>query len=204
MRFFRWQKFLLFVISSWFLIFLLGTYYSDTEEDTQFWYIEYIFEQLGKTKFHFAEQVLIAHEVRRTLILPNVGQSQMGMRYPFSFDFYYERKSLSSKFSVISPTDFRSHMSRLANRNRRVTAAIIYILIDGQCATCTMAWSDVQSEFWYTIFATYNMELLSNPACFETIYGTKAPLYPQPIIDFLRRNHSKTDIIVTLKNSYLF
>ena len=188
-----------------FLMILLATnYYWYTVDDVQFWYIEYIHEQLGKAKFHLLEQAFIANELRRTLLLPNVGQSQMGMRYPYAFEFYYETVDLSRSFATMSVWNFQFWRLTLAARRKTLTAALVYILLSGQCSKQRLTWYDVQSELWLRLQATHNIILLPKPACFETNYGWSAPRYPQSIVDYLRSTHSNTDIIVSVKSSHLF
>lgn len=184
------------------IILLVSKYYWYTQDDIKFWYIEYIDEQSGKAKFHFLEQLFIASELQRTVILPNVGQSQMGMQHPHYFEFYYEKATLSGAFPMISVLNFRLRQSKL--KSKTITAALVYILVEGQCAKQPMSWSDVTSELWLELTATYHIETFPTPICFETKYGWQAPIYPRPIIDYFRNSHLKTDMIVSVKISFFF
>ena len=201
MKFSRHYRLVLLFLT--FLIILSVTrYHWYTADNVHFWYIEYVDEQLGKAKFHFVEQLIIANYLKRTVILPNVGQSQIGMRHPYAFEFYYETTSLSRNFSTMSVWRFR----RLQGQTKRktFTAALVYISYPGQCSKQNLTWSDVRSELWLQLRATHDIILLPKPACFETKYGWRAPPYPQPIIDHLRSTHSNTDIIVSVKTSNIF
>jgi hypothetical protein len=203
MRVSRSHRFLLLFLI-FMMILLFSRYHWYAQDDTQFWYIEYIDEQLGKAKFHLLEQAFIANQLRRTLVLPNVGQSQIGMRYPYAFGFYYEAADLSRSFSTMAVRNFRFWRLQFAARRKTFTAALVYILLSGQCSKQRLTWYDVHSELWLRLQATHDIILLPKPACFETNYGWNAPRYPQPIIDHLRSTYLNTDIVVSVKNSHLF
>lgn len=171
-------------------------------DHVQFWYTELVAEQLGKAKYHFLEQAFLAQQLNRTLVLPNVGVSRIGMIYPHPFDLYYQTEPLSKILRHTSVSSFRSHPWH--SRKTPITAALVFIMKHGQCSSENSSWSKIKSKTWLDFERTVNVTLLTPPACFEMNDGMKPPKYPWPILDFLRRDHFKTDIIVAVKLTGLF
>ena len=81
---------------------LNSLYETDSTIFEKYWLIEHIGEQLGKAKFHFMEQVTIANLLNRTLVLPNVGNSEIGLRLDMPFTHYYQANNIKTIARTLS------------------------------------------------------------------------------------------------------
>ena len=109
----------------------------------KYWLIEHLDEQLGKAKFHFLEQIAITILLNRTLVLPNVDNSEIGLRLTKPFEYYYQRDALASLVRTLSTTEFNSYMIHVDIR-RLLKAHLVYIGAHS-CSIKRLSWNSVQS-----------------------------------------------------------
>ncbi|KAF8910758.1 hypothetical protein CPB85DRAFT_678400 [Mucidula mucida] len=72
--------------------------------DKKFLIPGYIGEQESKARIHFQDMHQLARTLDRILVLPNVGQSRLGMCRDYAFDMYYDASGLQG---VMTMDDFR-------------------------------------------------------------------------------------------------
>ncbi|KAK2459909.1 hypothetical protein APHAL10511_008109 [Amanita phalloides] len=83
-------------------------------------------EQESKARLHFAQLVFLAQALNRTLILPNVGKSRMGICLGWDFDTYYDLSGLMNQGIQFARLDIlKAWVDLQASRRRHVSGQFL-------------------------------------------------------------------------------
>ncbi|CAF3639448.1 unnamed protein product [Rotaria socialis] len=174
---------------------------NNSVEFGKYWLIEHLNEQLGKAKFHLFEQVVICNLLNRTLILPNVENSEIGLRLRHSFDYYYQPDSLTHITRALSSVEFTNHIKE-TTRKKELKAVLVFIG-DSSCPSGNSSWDNVHSAIFKHLSRKFIVIKL-RPLCFLTSYGWNPPVLPDAIVSRLAASYYDTDIVVAIKQSPFF
>jgi hypothetical protein len=180
---------------------IIPTFHNDDIQIGKYWLIEHIGEQLGKAKFHLLEQITISNLLNRTLLLPNVGNSEIGLRLNMSFDHYYQANCLTNIVHAVSITKFYHSIMNI-NIQRPLNACLVFIG-HSNCPINNLSWNSVENSVFKNLSRKFTINKLP-PLCFLTSFGWNPPTLPDTIVKQLDSLHSNTDIIITIKESSLF
>ena len=175
--------------------------YSTSVEIGKYWLIEHLGEQLGKAKFHLLEQIAITILLNRTLVLPNVGNSEIGLRLTKPFEYYYRTDGLTNLVRTLSTTEFNSYMMNIDIR-RSLKACLVFIGTSS-CPAKKFTWNSVQSTTFKNLLNKFDLKKL-RPLCFLTSHGSELPALPYIMAKQLTNIHNNVDIIVAIKESPWF
>ena len=167
----------------------------------KYWLIEHLYEQLGKAKFHFLEQIAITILLNRTLVLPNVGNSEIGLRLTKPFEYYYRTDGLTNLVRTLSTTEFNSYMVNVDIR-RSLSASLVYIGAHS-CSVERFTWNSVQSITFKDLTNKFDVKKL-RPLCLLTFHGRNLSALPDTMAKQLTDLHNNVDIIVAIKESSWF
>lgn len=173
----------------------------DSTDFEKYWLIEHLGEQLGKAKFHFLEQMAISNLLNRTLVLPNVGNSEIGLRLRMPFSYYYQTDDLTNIVRTLSTADFINRMMNIKIK-RKLRACLVFIG-EHTCPVEKLSWDSVQNTIFKDLSKIFSIKKLT-PICLLTSYGWKPPTLPDAIIQKLSSLNHYVDIVVTVKESSLF
>lgn len=81
-------------------------------------------EQETKAQLHIHQLGLLARQLNRTLVLPNVSKSRMGTCYAFPFPFYYDIDALDLGVATITQADF---LDWVEHREHAPTAQVVNV-----------------------------------------------------------------------------
>ncbi|GJE89831.1 hypothetical protein PsYK624_059400 [Phanerochaete sordida] len=70
----------------------------------------WIGEQESRGRMHLTQLVHLAHALNRTLVLPNVGKSRLGLCGKWSFEAYYDVHSIAAQTRMVAPAAARRVM----------------------------------------------------------------------------------------------
>ena len=101
-----------------------------------------IAEQESKARLHFSQLVYLAQALNRTLVLPNVGKSRMGICFGWNFDMYYDLSDLKDNGIRFAKLDTLKAWTDLRSSRRIFTSGQFLILAE---KTGTIIESDQRS-----------------------------------------------------------
>lgn len=101
-----------------------------------------IAEQESKARLHFSQLVYLAQALNRTLVLPNVGKSRMGICFGWNFDMYYDLSDLKDNGIRFTKLDTLKAWTDLRASRRISTSGQLLILAE---KTGTIMESDQRS-----------------------------------------------------------
>ena len=101
-----------------------------------------IAEQESKARLHFSQLVYLAQALNRTLVLPNVGKSRMGICFGWNFDLYYDLSGLKDNGIQFAKSDTLKAWTDLRASRRTFTSGQLLIIAE---KTDTIIESDQRS-----------------------------------------------------------